>query len=221
MNDAAGIISARRQRPVIIKWNGMIGRLLIKDEYWGAIEWSEKRQVWCIEDAEGRCLSHHSHVHGEDKDKAGATALAEAMIRDGRMPTPEDAKQARQERLKRDRERRARQPSEIKRRAERAERNRLWHAYYEARYNVEQQAERDGPLYEVLADALDFTDPDLWKSNSFARLRDRLIPLVKAAIAELQYSTDRDKRFKRSHQYRTNSDRRLRRARDILALLEG
>ena len=80
----------------------MIGRLLIDDENWGAVEWSEKRQALCIEDTEGRCLSHHAHVHGEDRDKDDAVALAETMIRDGRMPTPEDAKQARQERLKRD-----------------------------------------------------------------------------------------------------------------------
>ena len=47
----------------------MIGRLLIDDKNWGAVEWSEKRQALCIEDTEGRCLSHHAHVHGEDRDK--------------------------------------------------------------------------------------------------------------------------------------------------------
>ena len=177
----------QRQRPIAIRWDGMIGRLIIDGEYWGAIEWSEKRRAWCIEDAEGRCLSHHSHVHGEDKDKAGAVALAEAMIRDGRMPTPEQASRSRAERRKRDRERRAKQPGEIKRRAAqaeaRAERDQLFWAYIEAAQTERLADQRDGPLYEVLVDTLDFTDPELWKSNSFARLRDRLIPCVKAAIA--------------------------------------
>jgi hypothetical protein len=200
----------RRHKPIMIHWDGLIGRLLIDGESWGAVEWSEKRQAFCIEDAEGRCLSHHSHIHGEDKDKAGAVALAEAMIRDGRMPTPEDAKKARDERLKRDRERRAKQPSEIKRREARAERDRLWRAYSEADYR-ERQAERREPLYEVLADALDFTDPDLWKSNSFARLRDRLIPCVQAAIAEIESDLFR---------HRTDRGKRLKRAREILALLQ-
>jgi hypothetical protein len=73
------------------------------------------------------------------------------MIRDGRMPTPDQARKARAERLKRDRERRAKQPGEIKRRAARAERDRLFRAYWDAK-NVEQQAERYEPIYEVLAD---------------------------------------------------------------------
>src|SRR4051812_36881638 len=132
------------------------------------------------------------------------------MIRDGRMPTPDQARRARAERLKRDRERRAKQPGEIKRRAEQAERDRLFRAYWDADA-IERQAENDDPLYEVLADALDFNDPDLWKSNSFARLRDRLIPCVKAAIAELESELSR---------YRTGRDKRLKRAQEILALLQ-
>jgi len=109
------IVDPRRLKPIEIQWFGLIGRLLIDGESWGAVEWSDKRQAFCIEDAEGRCLSHHSHIHGADKDKAGAVALAEAMIRDGRMPTPEEARKARTERLKRDRERRAKQPSGVRR----------------------------------------------------------------------------------------------------------
>jgi alpha-D-ribose 1-methylphosphonate 5-triphosphate synthase subunit PhnG len=209
-NKASASDDPRRHKPIRIHSDGLIGRLLIDGETWGAVEWSEKRQAFCIEDAEGRCLSHYSHIHGEDKDKASAVALAEAMIRDGRMPTPEDAKTARQERLKRDRERRAKQPSEIKRREARAERHRLWLAYSEAGYR-ERQAERDEPLYEVLADALDLTDPDLWRSNSFARLRDRLISCVQAAIAELESDLSR---------HRTDRGKRVKRAQEILALLQ-
>jgi hypothetical protein len=204
------IADPRRHKPIIIHWNGQIGTLLIDSESWGAIEWSDKRQAWCIEDAEGRCLSHHSHIHAADKDKDGAVALAEAMIRDGRMPTPEEARQARKERLKRDRERRAKQPSEIKRREARAEYVRLRDAYFDAD-TKERSAERDEPLYEVLADALDFTDPELWKSNSFARLRHRLIFQVRRAITELEVLMRRT----------DHGDRRLRRAREILKLLLG
>src|SRR5262245_13595398 len=112
----------RRQRPVTIEWtrNGLIGRLLMDGENWGAVEWSEKRKAWCIEDAEGRCLSHHSHIHGQAIAKDEAITLAQAMIQDGRMPSPED----REDRLQRDRERRAKYPSEIRRREQREERDR-------------------------------------------------------------------------------------------------
>src|ERR1700722_4435116 len=99
-----GHVDPRRQEPINIRWSGMIGTLLIDGTSWGAVEWSDKRQAWCIQDAEGRCLSQHSHIHAEDKDKAGAVALAEAMIRDGRMPTPEDAVTARKDRIKRGRD---------------------------------------------------------------------------------------------------------------------
>jgi hypothetical protein len=39
----------------------------------------------------------------------------------------------------------------------------------------ERQAEAEEPLYELVLDTLDLTNPELWKSNSFARVRDRLI----------------------------------------------
>lgn len=195
----------RRHQPIKVEWFGLIGRLLIDGMSWGAVEWSDKRQAWCIEDAEGRCLSHHSHIHGEDKDKDGAVTLAEAMIRDGRMPTPEEATKARNQRLKRDRERRAKQPAQMKK----AERDRLFTASWEAE-RKEQHIEQDEPLYEAVADALDFTDPELWKSNSFARLRDRLIPTVQAAIAKLEAGRS----------FRPDRDRRLIRAREILELLQ-
>ena len=199
----------RRERPIKIRWFGMIGTLLIDNESWGAVEWSEKRQAWCIEDAEGRCLSHHSHIRGADKDKAGAVALAEAMIRDGRMPSPEAARQARSERLKRDRERRERQPSEIRRRERREEKNRL----FAAQMDAEQKDRDESPLYEVIADAFDLADPELWRSNSFARLRCRLIISVRAAIANSEYARSRGWSDK-------ESEKRLARARDILDLLQ-
>jgi hypothetical protein len=205
---APDIVDPLRYKPIFIHWNGLIGTLLIDSESWGAVEWSDKRQAWCIEDAEGRCLSHHSHIHGADKDKAGAVALAEAMIRDGRMPTPEDASKARMERLKRDRERREKQPSQIKRREARAEHDWLRDAYFEADYK-ERMAEHDEPLHEVLADALNFVAPELWKSNSFARLRDRMIIHLRAEITKLEAG----------YCHFADSDRRLNRVREILELL--
>jgi hypothetical protein len=79
-----------RQSPIAIAWilDGRIGRLTIGGELWAAVEWSEKRQQWCIEDAEGRCLTHRGSIHGAEASKEAAVALAESMIRDGRMPDP-------------------------------------------------------------------------------------------------------------------------------------
>jgi hypothetical protein len=76
--------------------------LTINGKLWACVEWSASRQGWCIQDASGRCLSHCDAVHGQDVDAATAVKLAKAMIRDGRMPTPEDAQQQLQERLRRD-----------------------------------------------------------------------------------------------------------------------
>jgi hypothetical protein len=172
----------RRALPIEIVWNGdLIGRVSVGGEYWGAVEWSEKHQQWCIEDAEGRCLSHMSHVHGRAAAKDEAVALAEAMIRDGRLPTPEAASAARRAR----REKRRNQPAQIRRRAERQRADhhrsdlmtRAWQA------NLQESAE---PLYEMLAAVFDFADPELWKSNSFAALRPRLAAHVGAAVAKLE-----------------------------------
>ena len=41
------------------------------------------------------------------------------------------------------------------------------------------------PLYEALADAFDFADAELWKSNSFAALRPRLVIHLRAVVAKL------------------------------------
>ena len=103
---------------------------------------------------------------------------------------------------------RAKQPSEIKRREALAERDRLMHARWEAE-DRRQEAEWDEPLYEVVLDTLNLADPDLWKSNSFARLRDRLVVEVRAKIADLE-----------SDPMLNAEDReRLQRAREILNLL--
>jgi hypothetical protein len=73
-------------------------RLTIGGQLWAAVEWSPARRAWCVEDAAGRCLAHCEHVHGEHIDQQTAVELAKAMIRDGRVPTPEEAERQLQER---------------------------------------------------------------------------------------------------------------------------
>jgi hypothetical protein len=68
-----------------------IYQLTIGGQLWAVVEWSPSRRTWCIEDAAGHCLAHCEHVHGEHIDQPTALALAKAMIRDGRVPTPEEA----------------------------------------------------------------------------------------------------------------------------------
>ena len=77
--------------------------LTINRQLWACVEWSSSRKAWCVQDASGRCLAHCDAIHGEDIDAQTAVALARKMIRDGRMPTPEEAGQQLEERLQRDR----------------------------------------------------------------------------------------------------------------------
>lgn len=186
----------RRAKPVDITWSSdgaRIGRITIGGEYWGAVEWSEKRQAWCIEDAEGRCLAHPESVHGRAPTKDEAVALAIAMIRDGRLPSPEAARAAVPARNAGRAERRAKrqaQPAEQRKRAERQERreelSRLMTAEYELRWKDEQV-----PLWEALHEVFDLTDSELWKSNSFAALRPRLILHLQADVARLEHELAR------------------------------
>jgi hypothetical protein len=65
--------------------------LTIDGQLWSEVEWSPERQAWCVQDAAGHCLAHCEHIQGQHIDRPTALALAKAMIRDGRMPTPEEA----------------------------------------------------------------------------------------------------------------------------------
>jgi hypothetical protein len=227
MSDCAD--DPRRQGAVKVQWvRPDIAHLSIDGALWSEVEWSEKRNAWCIQDAEGRCLSHHSHVHAEDKDKAGALELAQAMIRDGRIPCPEDARRARDQRLERERERRAKQPSEIARQQLRAEEERWTKTYYDAQWKAH-CAEDEEPFYELIADVFDLADPELWKRNSFARLRERLILSLNKEIAEIEYQRRSEirrygKKLVAKLDRDPSSDRnrhaaRLARAKELLALL--
>jgi hypothetical protein len=173
----------RRTQPIAIAWDGAgVGRISIGGEYWTAVEWSEKRQAWCIEDAEGRCLAHKDSIHGQAASKQAAVALAHEMIRDGRMPSPQQAREAHIRR----REIRRQRPAEQRRRAEREQRRQAESQASRARYETEFAEKSEQPLWEILHDSFDFADAELWKSNSFAALRPRLIVHLEAVVAKLR-----------------------------------
>jgi len=69
-------------------------RLVIDGQVWSEVEWSPSRRPWCIQDAAGHCLAPVEHIHAEDADAETAVRLAKRMIRDGRLPTPEQAREA-------------------------------------------------------------------------------------------------------------------------------
>jgi hypothetical protein len=76
--------------------------LTINGELWSEVEWSRSRRAWCVQDAAGQCLTHVEHIIGLDRDLQAALRLAKRMIVNGRMPTPEQARQQ----LEREQERR-------------------------------------------------------------------------------------------------------------------
>jgi hypothetical protein len=84
-----GVIEVHRDRH-----NAQAYWLTIGGRVWSEVEWSSSRRRWCIQDAAGRCLAHVEHIHAQDADLQTALALARRMIRDGRMPTPEEAAEA-------------------------------------------------------------------------------------------------------------------------------
>jgi hypothetical protein len=172
-----------RLGPISVTWTAdrTIGRLYLGEELWAAVEWSEKRQAWCIEDAEGRCLTHTAHIRGTTASKTAAVALAKAMIRDGHLPSPQEARAARRAR----REKRRDQPAQRRKREARALAEQTESMLYSNAWRAEEREKVAPPLYEVLADVFDFTDPELWKSNTFAALRPRLVVHLQAAVARL------------------------------------
>jgi hypothetical protein len=80
-------------RKLAISWsaNGLIGRVEVDGEHWASVEWSEERQQWCIEDCAGHGPRNAASIRGAAKSKEEAISLVEAMILDGRMPTPQEA----------------------------------------------------------------------------------------------------------------------------------
>jgi hypothetical protein len=237
-----GAADPRRALPIALGWNsdGTIGRITINGEYWAAVEWSEQRQCWCIEDAEGECLAHASHIRGQAASKNAVVALAREMIRDGRMPAPDEL--AREARARR--EKRRQQPAQIRNRDERRRLNQSWSDAYTAKWEAERADKAELPLLEALAEAFDFAHPELWKSNSWAAMRPRLIVHQRAVVAGLEsdlayeikrantepftmHASKEDRRQRREarqvwgNRQAREIEAKLSRARVVLAALEG
>jgi hypothetical protein len=90
-------IDPRRNRPVEVRrdrHNAQVYWLTIDGQVWSEVEWSPSRRAWCIQDAAGRCLAHVEHIHAQDADREAAIRTAKRMIRDGSLPTPEEADEA-------------------------------------------------------------------------------------------------------------------------------
>jgi len=104
------------------------------------------------------------------------------MIRDGRMPAPDEL--AREARARR--EKRRQQPAQIRKREERRQRDAAWFAAISAKLDAERLDRAELPVVEALAEAFDFADPELWKSNSWAAMRPRLIVHQRAVVAKLE-----------------------------------
>jgi hypothetical protein len=85
-------VDKRRYHPIELEQiNEATFHLLIGGVMWSEVEWSSSKRVWCIQDAAGHCLLHCEHIVGQDIDQRTAIAIAKQMIRDGRMPSPEEA----------------------------------------------------------------------------------------------------------------------------------
>jgi hypothetical protein len=85
----------RRYYPIeVSKINDRTFHLTIGGVMWSEVEWSPSRRAWCIQDSQGHCLLHCEHIVGQDIDQRTAIATAKAMVRDGRMPSPEEARAA-------------------------------------------------------------------------------------------------------------------------------
>jgi hypothetical protein len=94
----------RRHRVIETRCRGTdCYHLTIDGQLWSEVEWSPRRRAWCVQDAAGHCLTHVEHTRAQDPDLQTAIRLAKRMIRDGLMPSPEDANAQLQERLRRDR----------------------------------------------------------------------------------------------------------------------
>ena len=215
-----------RHRPIKIEWtgDGLIGRLTIGGEQWGAVEWTEKRQRWCIEDSEGRCLTHAASIRGMAESKQEAVALGRSHGSRWPNADPKTARAEHEERRRVAREKREQRPSEIRRREERKEQLRRYGDAAWEEWKARTAEDKAPPLYETLAEAFDFADPELWKSNSFAALRPRLVLHVRHAIAkfeqELAYAAGA-RRWKPTPSETSALEAKLARAREILSQLAG
>lgn len=166
------------------------------------------------------------------------------MIRDGRLPSPEQARQIARAGLRERREKRNQQPAQIRKREAARARQEALTAAYTAVWEAEQQDKAQLPLLEAIAEAFDLTDPELWKSNSWAMMRPRLVIHQRMVVAALEKdlafaasraaaqpfamyaSNEQRKRQRAQRQSWGNAEcnrlqQKLDRAREILVTLEG
>ncbi|HTU56218.1 MAG TPA: hypothetical protein VMF62_19795 [Acetobacteraceae bacterium] len=156
----------RRMREIVTRIGGAgrnrQARLYIDGEPWAIVQWGGPGR-WCIEDGQCRC---HEHLDAAAEQLRGGTletaiALATAMIRDGRMPSPEEAERlAEEQRQKKRQEREAWDPTRL---------------YETLAETLELWTERD---------------PDFTRSNSYRRLVDELIAISEAAIDHFETVRD-------------------------------
>jgi ribosomal protein S27AE len=118
------------------------------------------------------------------------------------------------ERRRLEREKRDRQPAVQRRRAEAQQRHLEEMHAMNAEWEAKECEDEAQPLHEMMHELFDFADPELWKSNSFATLRPRLIIYIQAAVARLEYEQV-------SARGRGEIAPRLAKAREILELLQG
>lgn len=99
-------LDPRRSMPIDVQKGSSRAYLYINGTLWVEIDWSQERQAFCIQDCFGYCLSHVAHIvstipygggpltaSGLVDGMNNAIKVAEQMIRDGRMRTPEEAKE--------------------------------------------------------------------------------------------------------------------------------
>jgi hypothetical protein len=162
--------------------------LRIGKELWVEIEYSPERLAWCIQDSQGQCLRHQESIRGTAEDLEVAIDVGRSMIRDGSMPAPEEAeyehKQRQKARRKANSAKREATPLGQERKALRDEQSAIWNEEYEL--GVNRPYESRLPLLESFFDALDFGDPDLWKSNSLAIFREKLVAEVVGEMLRLR-----------------------------------
>ena len=106
-------MTSRRDGKIAIAWNGdgLIGRVSVEACIGRMSSGLRSASV-----SQGQCLKHVGSIRGAAASKDEAIALAEAMVRDGRMPDPETAKAEHKERQRAARAKREQQPAEIRRR---------------------------------------------------------------------------------------------------------
>ncbi len=147
----------RRTREITTRIRGVADKrrayLFIDGQRWAVVEWGGPGR-WCIEDNEHLCLDHIENAAGLRDTLRRAIALAETMIRDGRMPSPEEAKRLAEERLEKQ------------------------HQQHDAWEHPERLYEPLADTLELWTDR----DPDFTRSNSYRRLCDELVAIADGAI---------------------------------------